>query len=146
MSLKFFPGRWAVGAGLLAGLALRPVRAEDSVSWKGQDYREAGGRIAVQAQYARWEQDLGPDLHRIATIREDCGAVAQHHCGAGRAGEAGQPGEAVVGLGQIFVLVLVLVRDQQAVEALLGHFRADAGKMLRPEGRIGGFVEGLAHG
>ncbi|MCX6945670.1 MAG: DUF3570 domain-containing protein [Opitutales bacterium] len=63
MSLKFFPGRWAVGAGLLAGLALRPVRAEDSVSWKGQDYREAGGRIAVQAQYARWEQDLGPDLH-----------------------------------------------------------------------------------
>jgi hypothetical protein len=51
---------------LLAGLLLaqpRAARAENSVSYKYEDYREAGGRVAVQAQYGLVEQDLGPDLH-----------------------------------------------------------------------------------
>ena len=89
---------------------------------------------------------LGPNLHRIAAVREHGGPVHQHRARAGRTGEAGQPGQPVVGGGQVLVLMLILVRDQQAVEPLLGHFRADTGQMFRPEGRIGGFIEGLAHG
>lgn len=54
--------RSAVVAGLLAWLSPRSGRAEDSVSYKYQDYREAGGRIAVQAQYGLVEKDLGPDM------------------------------------------------------------------------------------
>src|SRR5690606_13748493 len=42
--------------------------------------------------------------------------------------------------------VLVLVRDQPAVEALLGHAGPEQGQVAGGEGRIGGFVEGLAHG
>lgn len=51
---------------LMALLALtqpRHARAEDSVSVKYQDYREAGGRIAVQVRSALFEQDLGPMMH-----------------------------------------------------------------------------------
>ncbi len=44
------------------------------------------------------------------------------------------------------VLVLVLVRDEKAVQALGGHLGPDQGKVLAPEGGIGGVVEGLAHG
>lgn len=51
---------------LVAGLFFaqpRTGRAENSVSYKYEDYREAGGRVAVQAQYGAIEQDLGPDMH-----------------------------------------------------------------------------------
>lgn len=51
---------------LAAGLFLaqpRAARAENSVSYKYEDYRESGGRVAVQAQYGAIEQDLGPDMH-----------------------------------------------------------------------------------
>jgi len=41
--------------------------------------------------------------------------------------------------------MLVLMRDQQAVEALLGHLGAEQRQVFGPEGRIGGFVECLAH-
>ncbi|MDB6093447.1 MAG: hypothetical protein JWM32_1009 [Verrucomicrobia bacterium] len=50
-------------AGLLAWLSPRAARAEDSVSYKYQDYREPGDRITVQAQYGLVEKDLGPDMH-----------------------------------------------------------------------------------
>ncbi|MBI5380521.1 MAG: DUF3570 domain-containing protein [Opitutae bacterium] len=49
----------------LAALALaqpRAARAEDSVSYKYQDYREAGGRVAVQVQSTAIEKSLGPDM------------------------------------------------------------------------------------
>lgn len=53
-------------AGLAACLVLlspRPARAEDSLSYKYVDYREAAGRIAVQTQSALIEQDLGTEMH-----------------------------------------------------------------------------------
>jgi hypothetical protein len=53
-------------AGLAGGLLLlgpRAARAEDFISYKYADYRESGGRIAVQTQGALVEQDLGTDLH-----------------------------------------------------------------------------------
>jgi hypothetical protein len=37
------------------------ARAEDSLSFKYEDYAEAGGRIDVHAQSALVQQDLGPD-------------------------------------------------------------------------------------
>lgn len=51
--------RAAVLAALLASLAPRPARADDSVSYKYQDYREMGGRIVVHTQGAYIEKDLG---------------------------------------------------------------------------------------
>src|SRR3990167_4809804 len=52
------------------------------------------------------------------------GAVRDARGGPGRAGEAGGPGEAVVGRRQVLVLVLVLVRDEEAVQTLGLHGRA----------------------
>jgi hypothetical protein len=49
---------WTVA--LLIGLAQpRHARAEDAVSYKYQDYRESGGRIAVQVHGAMIEKDFG---------------------------------------------------------------------------------------
>ena len=53
---------------LLAGLTLalpRSGRAEDALSYKYEDYRESGGRIAVQTQSAHLEQDPARDLGKV---------------------------------------------------------------------------------
>ena len=50
-------------ATLLAWLAPRAVRAENSLSYKYEDYRESGGRIGVKTQGAYAQQDLGLDTH-----------------------------------------------------------------------------------
>ena len=41
----------------------RFIWAESGISYKYQDYAEAGGRVGVQTQSARVEQDLGPGMH-----------------------------------------------------------------------------------
>jgi hypothetical protein len=48
-------------ATLLAWLSPRLSRAENSVSYKYEDYRESGDRIAVKTQGVYLEQDLGMD-------------------------------------------------------------------------------------
>lgn len=48
---------------LLVWLAPRAARAENSVAYKYQDYRETGGRIAIQTQGTYIEKDLGTDMH-----------------------------------------------------------------------------------
>ncbi|HVT72485.1 MAG TPA: DUF3570 domain-containing protein [Lacunisphaera sp.] len=60
--------RPSAAPGILLGLALllsqpRAARAENSVSYKYEDYRESDGRIVVKTQNALVEQDLGPDMH-----------------------------------------------------------------------------------
>ena len=55
----FFPPRHWLLMVLLALVPPRSARAEDSVSFKYQDYREADGRIAVQVRSALFEKDLG---------------------------------------------------------------------------------------
>jgi hypothetical protein len=47
---------------LLVWLAPRAARAENSVAYKFQDYRESGGRIAIETQGAYIEQNLGPAM------------------------------------------------------------------------------------
>lgn len=48
-------------ATVLACLSPRAARAENAISYKYEDYRESGGRIAVKTQGAYLEQDLGLD-------------------------------------------------------------------------------------
>jgi hypothetical protein len=47
---------------LLVWLAPR-ARAENSIAYKYSDYRESGGRIAVETQGAYIEKDLGTEMH-----------------------------------------------------------------------------------
>ncbi len=47
--------------GALYLLLVRETRAESSVTYKYEDYQEAGGRIAVKAQYALFDQTIGTD-------------------------------------------------------------------------------------
>lgn len=55
--------RVVVMAVLLGWLAPRATRAENAVSYKYEDYRESGGRIAVKTQGALVEQDIGLNTH-----------------------------------------------------------------------------------
>ncbi len=62
-STSLMPGRPLLMAGLLLWLAPRAVRAENSLSYKYESYREMGGRIGVQTRGAILEQDLGTEMH-----------------------------------------------------------------------------------
>lgn len=55
--------RLFVVAAILAWLTPRAARAENSLSYKYEDYQESGGRIAVKTQGAYAQQDLGVDTH-----------------------------------------------------------------------------------
>ena len=73
--------------------------------------------------------DLVAHLQRVAPVDEDRRAVGEHDRGAGRAGEAGQPGEPLLGRRHVFVLMPVGARHDEAVEAAplqLGAQRRDA--------------------
>ncbi|HVU34282.1 MAG TPA: DUF3570 domain-containing protein [Opitutaceae bacterium] len=48
---------------VLAWLAPRSGRAENSISYKYEDYQESGARIGVRTQGAYAQQDFGPDTH-----------------------------------------------------------------------------------
>ena len=56
-------GLSAAVAGWLLLVSPRLARAENSVSYKYEDYREANGRVAVQSQGALLDQDFGPVTH-----------------------------------------------------------------------------------
>ena len=55
--------RVLVLAVLLGWLAPRETRAENAISYKYEDYRETGGRIAVKTQGALAEQDINLSTH-----------------------------------------------------------------------------------
>ena len=64
MKSALFPtSRALLLAALLAWLAPRAMRAENSLAYKYEDYRESGGRIAVHTQGTYLEQDLGTEMH-----------------------------------------------------------------------------------
>src|ERR1051326_4480301 len=50
-------------AALLVWLAPRVARAENSIAYKYESYREDQSRIGVQTQSVHAEQDLGTDMH-----------------------------------------------------------------------------------
>jgi len=114
----------------------------------GQGVLEPGADPAIH-QVAHLEQiqiHLIAHLQAIAAIHEDGRAILEDHRRSGRAGEAGGPGQAVIGRGQVLVLVLVLVRGDETVQTLARHGVADQGQVSGAEGRIGVVLEGLAHG
>lgn len=63
MSVSTSPFRAAVLALVLVWLAPRAARAEESISYKHQDYRERGGRILVETHGATVEKDFGTETH-----------------------------------------------------------------------------------
>ena len=106
------------------------------------------GGHAAHHQIPHLEQgriDLRAHLQGIATVHEHGGRVAGHHRRPGRAGEARGPGQPLIGLGQILVLVLVLVRDDEGIQPLPLHLRPYQRQVQSAEGGVGGLVEGLAH-
>ncbi|HWA86347.1 MAG TPA: DUF3570 domain-containing protein [Opitutus sp.] len=56
------PLKAAIVIGAWFFLQVRATRAENSLSYKYVDYREDGGRIAVESHYGLAEADLTPDL------------------------------------------------------------------------------------
>ena len=81
-------------------------------------------------------EDVGVDLiahlQRIAPVDEDHGAVGEHDRDAGRTGEAGEPGEALFRRRQIFVLIAVGARDDEAGEAAPARARRAARRRAAP--------------
>ena len=60
---------------------------------------------------------LGPDLERVAAIGKEGGAVGEHGGEPGRAGEAGEPRQPLGPRRQIFALMLVGARHDEASHA-----------------------------
>ncbi len=70
--------------------------------------------------------DLGCRLHRVAAVGEQHRAFVEHNRRAGRAGEAGEPGQPFLARRQIFVLLAVGARHEEAVEPAPLEFGAQA--------------------
>jgi hypothetical protein len=83
-------------ASALTALTPRATRAENAFAYKYSDYRESGGRVAVQSQTALIEQDLGTDYHARVTGTVD--AIA----GATPTGEPAPAGSDQVRLTQLY--------------------------------------------
>ncbi len=135
--------------GAEAGQGLGTVQARVVAHHRArlQGFAQKGGDPAIQ-QVAELEKvaiDLVAHLQGVASVHEDGRLFLEDDGRSGRAGEARGPGQAVIGRRQVFVLVLVLVRNQEAVHGLLGHGGADQGHVPGSEGGVVGFVEGLAH-
>ena len=66
--------------------------------------------------------DLGADLHRVAAVNENGGALESDDGKARGAGEARQPDAALPALGQVLAEVRVAGRHQQDLGADGGEF------------------------
>ncbi len=87
--------------------------------------------------------DLGVGLHGVAPVDEDRRLVRQHDRGAGRSGEAGQPGEAFFARRQVLVLLPVGARNDKTVEPAAGERGAQRRHAARAFGTFAGIVKGL---
>jgi hypothetical protein len=114
-------GRTATSAALAALLALcvpRHARAEDSLSYIFENYREEDGRITVETQGASADQDLPDDLHIGLSATMD--AVA----GATPTGRPAPPGSGQVVLTEIHTRRKAWSGD---LTRAAGHLSVDAG-------------------
>ena len=85
-------------------------------------------------------------LHLITAVDEDHRAVGEHDGDAGRAGEAGQPGQ-LLGAGRhIFILEAVGARHDEAVEAAFGKLRPQRRHARRAFGALAAILERLEMG
>ena len=84
-------------------------------------------------------------LKRVPAVGEDDGAVLKHHGRPGGSRETGRPGQPVIAGRQVFVLILVLMRDIETIEALGLHGIAKLGKVVAAKLRAALHVEILSH-
>ena len=79
---------------------------------------EPAGRRVVDQAFDRKdvEIDLVAHLQRVAPVDKDEGAVAQHDGDTGRTAEAGQPFQPRRAVGDVFALMLVGARHDEAVQ------------------------------
>ena len=89
--------------------------------------------------------DLSADLKGVAAVREHRRAILEHNRRPRRTGEAGGEGQPVVRRGQVLVVVLVLMRNDEPVEPLGGHGGANGREVLFAEAGVGVIFEGLEH-
>ncbi len=82
-------------------------------------------------------------LQGIAAVCEQHRAIRENQRIAGRAGEAGEPGESFLGCGQIFALMAVGMRHQESVESAPLQFRAQRRHPRRGGCAACGIVESL---
>jgi hypothetical protein len=69
-------------------------------------------------------------LEGIAAVNEQGGAVPQDRREPGRAGEPGEPGQPLRRGRDIFAQMLIPARNQNSVERLLRHQRAQRGEPI----------------
>ncbi len=148
------PGDDQRGAGLCGGVdqAVERIRRQqlrivtDPPARQGLLRKPAeGARIHEIADREQARRELLLHLQRVAAVDENDGAVEKDEGGAGRAGEARRPGETLVAGGQVFVLILVVVRDVDAIKPL----RLQRGAQQRQRGLTDGWSAndfvGLSH-
>ena len=87
--------------------------------------------------------DLVAHLQQVTSVDEDSGAVGQHDRGAGRAGEAGQPGQPLLGGRDVFVLLAVRARHDEAGKPPALEFRTQRRDAPRTRRALASVVERL---
>ena len=87
--------------------------------------------------------DFLGDLHLVATVDEDRGAVGEHDGDSGRAGEPGEPGEPLGAGRHVFVLVAVGARHDEAVEPAPRQFGPQRRQPRRAGAALAAILEGL---
>src|SRR3546814_2533727 len=89
-------------------------------------------KTAYEMRISDWSSDV------CSSDLEDSGLVKQHAGEAGRALEAGQPGQALGRGRHVLALVLVAARHQEPVHPAPGQLPAEARQALRRTGGHGG--------
>ena len=129
------------GAGFGAGRG-QPFGCRRSVQPRIKTEAVAGLQMLAEPLFrGRFDQRLdtpGPQvdlfggLQRVAAVDEHCGLVRQHDRQTGRAGEAGEPGQALLRRRYIFVLLLVRAGNHESGEPGAQQFLA---KRRQPRGQ-----------
>ena len=90
--------------------------------------------------------DLLGGLQRVAAVDEDRGLVGEHDGKARRSGEAGQPGQPLLGRRDIFVLLLIGAGNDETAQFPAQQFLAKGGQPRRQRNAAFGLLEGLEMG
>ena len=104
----------------------------------------AGRLLGDMAALVERAIDLRLGLERVAAIDEDRRPLRQHDGEPRRAGEAGEPGEALAARRHVFALMLVGARHEEALHAAPREFRAQPRRALSAAAPGGNLSAGAA--
>ena len=132
---------WWADAMYLPAVTKHPLADVRAVVGRRTEHtREFATRWSIPGVYETVDQmldreqclvDLLAHLQQIAPIDEDHRAIGEHDRGAGRAGEAGEPGKTLLRRRDVFVLMAVGARNDEAVESASFQFGAQRGQPAR---------------